>query len=84
MKETTTLEQRNLLELNIKLFKEYESIVCRTNLKIQYLQNNIFTMYVELELYNITLKVRLGFYLQKDHLLQNIHINCSEQGKIPY
>ena len=40
--EITSLKQRGLLELKIKLFKEYKSIVCRTNLKIQHLQNAIY------------------------------------------
>jgi hypothetical protein len=47
MKETTAQEPRNLLEMNIKLLKEYESIVSCTNLKIQHLQNDKYTMWVE-------------------------------------
>ena len=49
MKETTPQEPRNLLEMNIKLLNEIESIVCCTNLKIQHLQNHKYTMWVELQ-----------------------------------
>lgn len=43
MKETKAQEPSNSLEMNIKLLKENESIVCCTNLKIQHLQNDKYT-----------------------------------------